>query len=260
MVLAVDIGNSNIVIGCFREGEDEILVTERISTNKNATPLEFAGSIQHILEIHQINAAEITGSIVSSVVPSINISMQEAIEKVAHCPVIFVGPGVKTGLKIRIETPSQLGSDRVADAVAALSVFPPPIIIIDMGTATTFSVIDAQRQHIGGAIFPGVGISLAALTEKAAQLPTIPLTQPPHCIGRNTIDCMKSGILYGTAGCIDGMIDHIEEELGQTASLVATGGFAQTILPFCRHKIQCDPFLLLRGLQIIYQKNCGTTK
>ena len=188
----------------------------RVSTNQNATPLELAVSIKTILEIYRIQTEEIEGSIISSVVPSINNSMRKAIEKIASCPVLVVGPGIRTGLQIAIDNPAQLGSDRVADAVAALHEYEPPIVIIDMGTATTFSVIDARRRHIGGVIAPGVGISLNALTEKTAQLPKISFEPPKKCIGSNTVACMKSGILYGAAGCIDGLLDRITEELGET--------------------------------------------
>lgn len=253
MVLAIDIGNTNIVIGGFQE--KDILFVERISTNQNATPLEFAISIKSILELYHIHAEEIEGSIISSVVPSVNNSMQTAIEKTAHCPVLLVGPGIKTGLKISIDNPAQLGSDRVADAVAALHEYEPPIVIIDMGTATTLSVIDSQRQHIGGIIAPGVGISLQALTEKTAQLPKISLDPPKKCIGSNTIECMKSGVLYGAAGCIDGLLERITDELGETPVFLATGGMSEFIIPHCRHHIILDQQLLLKGLQLIYQKN-----
>ncbi|MGN1403901.1 MAG: type III pantothenate kinase [Ruminococcus sp.] len=255
MVLAIDIGNTNVVIGCFQE--QQILFVERISTNQNATPLELAISIKTILEIYEIRTDEIEGSIISSVVPSINNSMRKAIEKIARCPVMIVGPGIKTGLQIAIDNPAQLGSDRVADAVAALHEYKPPIVIIDMGTATTLSVIDAQRRHIGGIIAPGVGISMNALTEKTAQLPKISLEPPKKCIGSNTIECMKSGILYGSAGCIDGLLDRITDELGETPTFLATGGMSEYIVPHCRHEIILDNMLLLKGLQLIYQKNIG---
>ncbi|MFR0951155.1 MAG: type III pantothenate kinase, partial [Ruminococcus callidus] len=172
-----------------------------------------------------------------------------------HTAPSFWWDGVKTGLQIAIDNPAQLGSDRVADAVAALHEYQPPIVIIDMGTATTLSVIDAQRRHIGGMIAPGVGISMNALTEKTAQLPKISLDPPKRCIGSNTVECMKSGILYGAAGCIDGLLDRIEEELGETPTFLVTGGLSEFIIPHCRHKIVLDNLLLLKGLQLIYQKN-----
>ncbi len=255
MVLAIDIGNTNIACGCF-SGE-EILLTERISTNANATPLEFAVSIKTILDLHGVSTTSIEGCIISSVVPSVNAAMQTAVEMVAHCSVLFVGPGVRTGLVIAIDNPAQLGSDRVCDAVAALSMYTPPLVIVDMGTATTLSVLDAAGRHIGGMIASGVGISLDALTMRTAQLPRIAMTPPPHAIGKNTVDCMRSGVLYGAAGQVDGLIDRIEEQLGCSPKVIATGGYAGVIVPYCRHTVVHEPQLLLRGLQIIYDKNRG---
>lgn len=253
MILAIDIGNTNIVIGGFQR--DEILFVERISTSLNPTDLELAVSIKTILEIHQIPSGETAGCILSSVVPSINRTMCQAVKKIADCSIMMVGPGLKTGLQIAIDDPAQLGADRVADAVAALEEYAPPLVIIDMGTATTLSVIDAKRRHIGGVIAPGVNISLEALTEHTAQLPKISLTPPKNCIGRNTIECMKSGILYGAAGCIDGLLDRITEELGETPTYVATGGLSGYIVPHCRHEIKIDTLLLLKGLRTIYWRN-----
>ena len=253
MILAIDIGNTNIVIGGFQT--EKILFEERISTSQNATTLEYAIFIKTILELHHIRFSEIKGGILSSVVPSINQTMCAAIQKIADCPILILGPGIKTGLKIAIDDPAQLGSDRVADAVAALEAYTPPIAIIDMGTATTISVIDKNRRHIGGMITPGVGVSLQALTDRTAQLPKISLTPPRHSIGSNTIDCMKSGVLYGAAGCIDGLLDRIAEELGETPTMVATGGLSEFVIPYCRHPIHIDQQLLLKGLRSIYWKN-----
>lgn len=191
------------------------MFVERVSTNQNATSLELAISIKTILEIYQIQTTEIEGCIISSVVPSINHAVRKAVEKIAHCPVLLVGPGSKPAYRSPL-TIRHSWAATVADAVAALHEYQPPIVIIDMGTATTLSVIDGQRRHIGGMIAPGVGISMNALTEKTAQLPKISLDPPKRCIGSNTVECMKSGILYGAAGCIDGLLDRIEEELGET--------------------------------------------
>lgn len=258
MVLAIDIGNTNVVIGCFQE--EQILFVERISTNQNATSLEFAISIKSVLEIHRIETPWIEGSIISSVVPSIDNPMRMAVEMITGQPAMLVGPGIKTGLPISIDNPAQLGSDRVADAVAALHEYQAPVVVIDMGTATTISVIDAQRGHIGGMIAPGVRIAMNALTEKTAQLPKIALEPPKKVIGSNTVECMKSGVLYGAAGCIDGLLDHIEAELEETPTFVATGGLSEFIIPHCRHKILIDQLLLLKGLMLIYQKNKGISR
>ena len=168
---------------------------------------------------------------------------------------LVVGPGIISGLNIKLDNPAQLGSDRVVGAVAAIAQYPKPIIVIDMGTATTFCAINELGEHLGGIIYPGVKISLDALTQMASNLSGISLTKPKKVIGSNTADSMKSGILYGNASMIDGMIDRFEEELGKTRTIVATGGLSETIIPFCKHKIIFDNDLLLKGLKIIYDKN-----
>ena len=253
MVLGVDIGNSNIVLGCF-EGE-KILFIERLSTNQNMTALEYTIMIKNILELNNINTMEFEGGIISSVVPSITHTLQNAMMRLTGKNVLVVGPGVKNGLKIRLDNPAQLGSDRVADAVAAVDKYPCPLIIIDMGTATTISVIDRDKNFLGGMICPGLRVSLDSLTNRTSQLPKISLDPPKHVIGTNTIDCMKSGIIYSTASSIDGIIDRIQEELGEECTLVSTGGLSKAIIPYCRHEIILDDELLLRGLMIIYRKN-----
>ena len=167
----------------------------------------------------------------------------------------MLGPGVKTGLNIKIDNPAQLGADLVAGAVGALDAYTMPCVIIDMGTATTIEVIVQDNVYIGGVIFPGVKLSLDALTSRAAQLPGISLDQPSKVIGKNTVDCMRSGMMYGTAAMIDGLVERIEEELGHQATLIATGGLAQFITPLCRREIILEKDLLLKGLNIIYKKN-----
>ncbi len=252
MILAIDIGNTNIVLGCIG---DEILFVSRLTTDKRATKDEYAIKIYNILSIKKISPELIDGAIISSVVPSINNSICEAVKVITgHYPIV-VGPGVKTGLNIKLDNPAELGSDRVVGAVAAIAQYPKPIIVIDMGTATTFCAINKQGEHIGGIIFPGVKISLDALTQTASKLSGISLTKPKKVIGTNTADSMKSGIIYGNAAMIDGMIDRFEESLGKVSSIVATGGLSSTIIPFCKHDIIYDDDLLLKGLKIIYDKN-----
>jgi type III pantothenate kinase len=168
---------------------------------------------------------------------------------------MVVGPGLKTGLNIHMDVPSQVGSDRIVIAVAALAEFKAPLILMDLGTATTIEVVEPDNQYMGGVIIPGIKVSLDALTSRAAQLPGISLEQPQHVIGKNTVDCMRSGMMYGTAAMIDGLIDRIEEELGHSSTLVATGGMAQFVAPLCKHQILLDKDLLLKGLNIIYKKN-----
>ena len=164
-------------------------------------------------------------------------------------------PGLKTGLNIHVDVPSQVGSDRIVIAVAALAEYKAPLILMDMGTATTIEVVEPENVYLGGVIFPGVKVSLDALTSRAAQLPGISLDKPKQVIGKNTVDCMRSGMMFGTAAMIDGIVDRIEEELGHSSTLVATGGMAQFITPLCKHEISLEKDLLLKGLNIIYKKN-----
>lgn len=253
MVLAADIGNSNIVLGCFDGGE--ILMVERLATNRNSTALEYAVMIKTVLELNGFGYRDFEGGIISSVVPSVTNMLKAAMEKLTGKTPLVVGPGLKTGLKIRLDNAAQLGSDRVADAVAAIENYPCPLIIIDMGTATTISVVDEKQDFIGGMIMPGLRISAEALTGKTSQLPQISLDPPKRAIGRNTVDCMRSGIILGCASTIDGAIRRIEGELGQTCTVVSTGGHARIVTPYCKRRIILDDQLLLKGLMLLYNKN-----
>ena len=253
MVLAVDIGNSNIVIGCF-EGE-RILFEERLSTNLNSTSLEYAVTIKTILELNHLTDASFEGGIISSVVPSVTQMVQQAMYRVIGKQALVVGPGVRTGLNIHLDNPGQLGSDRVADAVGAIRYYTCPLIIVDMGTATTISVIDKNKNFLGGMIIPGLKVSVDSLANRTSQLPRISLEPPKKVIGSNTVDCMKSGVIYSTACSIDGVLELIEAELGEKCTVVSTGGLANTIIPFCKRSIHIDEQLLLKGLMTIYNKN-----
>lgn len=253
MVIAVDIGNSNIVLGCFEN--NKIIFVERLSTNQNSTALEYTVLIKTILELNNLSDYNFQGGIISSVVPSVTQTVKEAVTRLTGKPVMIVGPGMETGLKIKLDNPSQLGSDRVADAVAASNLYPCPLIIVDMGTATTVSVIDRDKNFLGGMIIPGLKVSLDSLANRTSQLPKISLEAPKKIIGSNTVDCMKSGIIYSTASSIDGVITRIEEELGEKCTVISTGGLANKIIPFCKRNIIIDDQLLLKGLMIIYNKN-----
>ena len=253
MILAIDIGNTNIVVGCIRG--DEVLFTERLSTNTTHTTLEYAISFKNVLEIYQIDAKEIEGAIISSVVPPITNVIRDSIHKITDAEVLIVGPGVKTGLNILMDNPKTLGSDLVVNAVAGISEYPVPLILIDLGTATTISVIDNKKNYIGGMILPGVRTSLDALTARAAQLSGIDLEAPKRVIGKNTIECMKSGIVYSNAALIDGVILRMEQELGEKATVIATGGLAKSIVPYCKEEVILDDDLLLKGLLWVYKKN-----
>ena len=253
MILAIDIGNTNIVVGCI--DKNEIYFTERLSTVRTKTELEYAVDLKTILDIYHIKKTEIEGCIISSVVPQITNIAKLAVEKILKKKVMVLGPGIKTGLNILMDNPGQLGADLVADAVAASNNYPAPLIVIDMGTATTVSVLNDKKQYIGGMILPGVGLSLDALTARASQLGGIGIEAPKHLIGKNTNECMKSGIIYSSAASLDGIVERIEEELGTKATVVATGGLAKKIIPYCKKKITLDEELLLKGLLIIYEKN-----
>ena len=253
MILAIDVGNTNIVVGCIDDLKTYFI--ERLSTNRTKTELEYAVDLKNVLDIYHIKKTEIEGCIISSVVPQITNIVKLAAEKILKKNAIVLGPGVKTGLNIMMDNPGQLGADQVADAVAGISGDPVPLILIDMGTATTASVVNSKKQYVGGMILPGVGVSLDALTARASQLSGISIDAPRHVIGKNTIECMKSGVLYSNAAALDGIIDRIEEELGEKATVVATGGRAKKIVPHCKREIILDEELLLRGLLIIYEKN-----
>ena len=253
MILAIDIGNTNIVVGCI--DKDKIYFTERVATVRTKTELEYAIDIKTILDIYHIDRSDIEGAVISSVVPQITNAARLAVHKILHKDAMVLGPGVKTGLNIMLDNPGEMGADRVADAVAALAQYPVPLVIVDMGTATTVSVLDDKKRYIGGMIMPGVRISLDALTARASQLSGISIEEPKRIIGKNTVDCMKSGILYGNAAAVDGIIDRIEEELGQKVTVIATGGMSRKIIPHCKRKMILDGDLLLKGLQIIYEKN-----
>ena len=252
MILAIDIGNTNIVIGCL--DKEKTCFVERLSTVRTKTELEYAVDIKTVLDIYHISPRDIEGGIISSVVPQITNVAKLAVEKILKKEVMVLGPGIKTGL---MDQPAQLGADLVADAVAGITEYPAPLLVIDMGTATTAFVIDEKKNYIGGMIFPGVGTALDALVSRASQLSGISIDAPKRVIGKNTIECMKSGVLYSSAGAIDGIIDRMEEELGQKATVIATGGLARKIVPYCKRRIILDENLMLKGLLVIYEKNRG---
>ena len=253
MILAVDVGNSNIVIGGI-DGMD-ILFEARLRTDTTKTSDEYCIDLKMILEVYHVNSSDVEGAIISSVVPQVLNSMKTAVMKLTgHTPLV-VGPGLKTGLNIKIENPAQTGADLVVGSVAALREHKAPLIVIDMGTATTMIVLDETGALIGGSISPGVKISMDALTGRTALLPGLQLDQPKKAIGRNTIDCMRSGIMLGAACMLDGMVERMEEELGAKTTVVITGGIARFVVPMCRTPMVYDKDLLLKGLAILYREN-----
>ena len=253
MILAVDIGNTHICLGTA-EG-DTVRNIARLVSDPLRTENEYAVLIREMLYVEGIVGASFEGSILSSVVPPITGTMKLALEMVTGKKPLVVGSGLKTGLNIRIDDPAQLGSDLAVGAVAALHAFKPPVVVLDMGTATTFSVVDGKGVFRGGAILPGLGLSITALAGGTSQLPDIQIEAPEKCIGTNTVDSMKSGAVFGTAAMIDGMVERIEKELGESVTLIATGGLAGRVVEYCSHEIVYDPDLLLKGLAVLYQKN-----
>jgi type III pantothenate kinase len=253
MILAVDIGNSNIVLGGV-EGE-QILFEARLRTDATKTSDEYCIDIKMILDVYGFAPNAVEGSIIASVVPQVLNSIQTALKKLTGKTALVVGPGLKTGLNIKIENPAQTGADLVVGCVSALRSHKPPMIVIDVGTATTMVVLDKDGALIGGSISPGVKISQEALTSRTALLPGLQLDQPKRAIGRNTIDCMRSGIMLGTACMLDGMVDRMEEELGYETKVIVTGGIARFILPMCRREMIYDKDLIIKGLAALYREN-----
>ncbi len=253
MLLVLDMGNTNITVGVF-DG-DRLLVESRLATDFRKMEDEYAMKLADILRLYDLRREDIDGAIFSSVVPSLDRALRNAVRKVADVTPIQVGPGIKSGINIRIDNPAQLGADLLVGAVAAVARYGTPCLLWDLGTATKVSVIDRDGAYRGGAILPGVRTSLDSLSRAAALLPAVSIEVPPAVIGTNTVDCMASGTVFGTACIIDGMSDRIEGELGYPATVIATGGLAAEIVLQCRRKIVHDPALLLHGLRLLYQKN-----
>lgn len=253
MILTVDIGNSNIVLGGV-DGE-KIVFKARLRTEATKTSDQYCVDLKILLDVYGIGPGEIEGAIIASVVPQVLNSFQTAIRKLTGKTSLVVGPGLKTGVNILLENPSQIGADLVAADVAALREHKPPLIVIDMGTATTMAVLDGSGAHIGGCVCPGVRISLEALTDKTALLPGIQLDRPKRVIGRNTMECMRSGVMLGAACMLDGMIARMEAELGEKTTVIATGGIAKFIIPLCRTPMIYDKDLIVKGLAALYRDN-----
>lgn len=253
MILAVDAGNTAVTLGCVESRE--ILNLARLAASPGRSADEYAVLMERVLSLRGVKLREFEGAAIASVVPPLTEVLREAVRLITGHDALVVGAGVKTGLNIGIDDPSQMGADLVAGAVAALDAHEPPVIIIDMGTATTITVIGPNSRLLGGAILPGAAVSLEALSGAASLLPRISLEAPKRVIGSGTIECMKSGAVFGAACAIDGMIDRMEAELGGSAAVVATGGLAERIIPYCTHDIELDDYMLLRGLSLIWQRN-----
>lgn len=254
MLLAIDIGNSNVVIGCLAEN-NETIKQFRMVTDLKKTEDEYASGMKTILEYNGVDCSDFEGAIICSVVPPLTEIFRSAVEAITGHRALVVGAGVKSGLNIMIENPTTLGSDLVAVSVGAMYDYPLPVIVLDMGTATTITVVDEGNKFLGGAIVPGVALSINALSSGTSLLQKVPIEAPGKCICTTTTQSMQSGAVYGNAAMIDGMVERFERELGRRASVVATGGIASKIIPYCKSHVIYDENLLLRGLGIIYKKN-----
>lgn len=253
MLLAIDIGNTNIKIGVF-DG-DELKATWNVATGIHSTTDEYGGVLLNLMERKKVSPSEITGVALCSVVPPLLPAFVELCTKYLHSEALVVETGVKTGMRIRLDNPREVGSDRVVDAVAAQHLYGKPLIIVDLGTATTFSVVSKEGDYLGGAIAPGIVIATEALYTRTAALPRIRLNRPEQAIGRNTIAAMQSGVVFGHVGLIEGMILRIEQELGSKAKVIATGGQAYFLAQEIPAIEIVDPDLTLIGLRLIYEMN-----
>ena len=253
MILTIDVGNTNVVIGCVDNGE--VRSAYRLATNLNDLSSDYALRMRQSFEFDGIDYRSFTGAILSSVVPQLNRAIRSAVKKVTGLDCMVVGAGIKTGVNVKIDDPGTLASDLITGAVGALSLFKPPVVVVDMGTATTIVALDRDGAYLGGAIVPGVKLSYSALSSGTSLLPNIAIEAPTKCIGTNTVASMQSGAIFGSAAMLDGMIDRIDEELGGGTYVIATGGLAGRVIPCCRRDIHYEPDLLLIGLAVLWEKN-----
>jgi type III pantothenate kinase len=253
VILAIDVGNTNIVLGGIRDGRQ--VFSARLKSDRSKTADQYALDIQGILTLYGVETDEIEGGILSSVVPYLQSVLPEAVRILTGVDLMIVGPGIKTGLNVRTDNPASVGSDLIVAAVAARAKYKTPIAIVDMGTATTVSLVVHDNEYVGGMIIPGLWTSMNALSANAAQLPYIDLSGPAKLIGTNTIDCMRSGAVNGTAAMLDGLLDRLEDELKEPVTPVLTGGLSGLIAPACRHRFHLEPDILIDGLMILFEKN-----
>ncbi|MCL5781617.1 MAG: type III pantothenate kinase [Firmicutes bacterium] len=253
MILAIDIGNTNIVFGVFR---DKTLIADwRLATDRNRTPDEYGVLLKELFSLSGIDMQAVEGVIISSVVPPVNGLLESMVRKYFSLNPILVGPGIKTGISIKTENPREVGADRIVNAVAAYSLYGGPLIIVDFGTATTFCCVTAKGEYLGGAIAPGIGISTEALFARAAKLPRVELTKPAAVIGKNTVSAMRSGIIFGFAGQVEFLVKKMKQEMGGDVQVIATGGLAEVIARETTVIDKINPSLTLAGLRIIYDRN-----
>ncbi|MDR0434832.1 MAG: type III pantothenate kinase [Gracilibacteraceae bacterium] len=258
MVLVIDIGNTNIVLGVYAGGE--LREHWRVSTDKDRTTDEYAVLFRDLMAFHSLRFTDISGAIISSVVPPLTPRLERLTRRYCHVRPLIVGPGMKTGLTIRYDNPREIGADRIVNAVAAQAKYGGPAIIVDFGTATTFCALGSRGEYLGGAIAPGLIIATEALFQRASKLPRIEVTQPEHVIGKNTVTGMQAGIYYGYCGQVDRLVTLMREELGGEARVIATGGLARLIAAHAETIEIIDDFLTLDGLFLLHEKNSAPSQ
>jgi len=253
MLLVVDVGNTQTHFGAF-DGT-RLLEHWRFATVRQSTADELGAALRNLLELRGYGFADLQASIVSSTVPALEPEWTAMAERYLGHEMLAVGPGIKTGMAIRYDNPREIGADRLVNAVALRERLGCPSVCVDFGTATTFDIVSSQGEYVGGALMTGIEISLEALSERGARLPKVDLAPPQHAIGKNTIDAIRSGVVYGYAGAIDAILRRLYDELGGRAAVIATGGLARLVVPFTEEIEEVDDLLTLTGLRLLHEMN-----
>jgi type III pantothenate kinase len=253
MLLVIDVGNTNTVLGVYVGSN--LRGHWRLSTSREQTADEYGILIRNLLALDGMQAGSVKHMMVASVVPPLNGLLEEMAAKYFHLKPVFLGPGTRTGMAIHYDNPQDVGADRIANAVAAFEKLGGPCIVVDFGTAVTFDVVSAKGEYMGGVIAPGIGVAAEALFQRAARLPRVEIREPEHVIGSNTIGSMQSGLYYGAIGLVDGLLDRLFAVLGKGCKVVATGGQALLVAAASKYKLPVDASLTLEGLRIIYERH-----
>lgn len=258
MLLVIDVGNTNTVLGVFEERE--LKAQWRLSTNRRQTADEYGILIRNLFTLDGVQPSQITGVMIANVVPPLNFVLEEMVDKYFKLKAVFLGPGTRTGMAIHYDNPQEVGADRIADAVAAFEKYGGPCVVVDFGTAITFDAISEKGEYLGGVIAPGIGISSEALFQQAARLPRVEIREPSRVIGTNTVASMQSGLFYGAVSLVDGILDRLCAALGPRTKVVATGGQATLVAGASKYRPPVDSALTLDGLRIIYERQLATTR